>query len=318
MYAIQRPRCVAPSTAQRLAERRLGVVEAPAGEREVGRPPERAREPPAVAGPPEELARLGELPLRAARGRRRSCRPARARRAPARAPRRSFSARRSSSARSRHARACGDRAVPRARGRRGGRALRPDRARRPARSNALAGFVEQRARAVEVAAHAGDRGAGSRARSRSPRRTRPRGTAAASPRTRCAAPGRPAAPLARISATLSGEGMRSGRACERAERARRLCSSSSSAPVEVAADPAGDAERVDADRLRRRKPSRRASSRPRSSQCCAASPASSAATANSPRSCTARHCGVGVAELRGDQRGSPRRARRRARACRAR
>ena len=44
-------------------ERRLGVVEPAAREREVGRPPERAREAPAVAGAPEDVARLGEVPL---------------------------------------------------------------------------------------------------------------------------------------------------------------------------------------------------------------------------------------------------------------
>src|SRR5205823_2326949 len=45
--------------------RRLGVVEAAACEGEVGSPPQRAGEAPAIAGAAEEVARLRETPLRA-------------------------------------------------------------------------------------------------------------------------------------------------------------------------------------------------------------------------------------------------------------
>jgi hypothetical protein len=37
------------------------VVEAAAGDREVGRPPERARQPPAIAGAAKDVARLGQV-----------------------------------------------------------------------------------------------------------------------------------------------------------------------------------------------------------------------------------------------------------------
>src|SRR4051812_33438198 len=44
----------------RLVQRCLGVVEAAACQGEIGRPPERAREPPPVAGPPEHVTCLGQ------------------------------------------------------------------------------------------------------------------------------------------------------------------------------------------------------------------------------------------------------------------
>ena len=66
MLAIQRSRCVASEHRARLLERSLRLVEAAALDGEVGDPPERAREPPAVACTPEDVAGLGEMPLGAA------------------------------------------------------------------------------------------------------------------------------------------------------------------------------------------------------------------------------------------------------------
>src|SRR5207253_2684543 len=48
-----------------LLERSLRFLDSSACEGEIGRAPERARKSPPVAGPPEDVAGLGELPLRA-------------------------------------------------------------------------------------------------------------------------------------------------------------------------------------------------------------------------------------------------------------
>ena len=106
-----------------------------AREREVGRPPERAREAPPVAGAPEDVARLGEVALGGVVVARRRSRPGRGRRARARGRAGRSSAVRSSSAASSCSRAASRSPSRRARGRRGGRGRSPARCRRlPPRS----------------------------------------------------------------------------------------------------------------------------------------------------------------------------------------
>ena len=122
--APRAPRCSAASASSRL----------PARDREVGGPPERAREAPAVAGPPEDVASLGEVALGARRSRRRSSRRGRARRGRARA-RAGRPARPAARAPARGARALRRGRPRRARGRRGGRAPWRCPASSPAASN---------------------------------------------------------------------------------------------------------------------------------------------------------------------------------------
>ena len=65
MFAIQRSRRVAPRTVRASSSACLRIVKAPVRECKIGGAPERAREPPAIARPPEELAGLGQVTLRA-------------------------------------------------------------------------------------------------------------------------------------------------------------------------------------------------------------------------------------------------------------